>query len=346
MPGRAGPKKPCKSSIGLLTILRCPLLSSTPMQARRSSSWGRLDKAKKMLDQWRQKGSFTPFQRGLRYQIAFIENDTATMERLAREAPPDDISWLHLQMELAFYRGHFNNLRSLSETLVKQQRHSNRMENVAYEFAWHGVLESDIGNYAPARKLCSQAEDVGNESPSGLSVCAKALADAGELSQAEAVASKLDRLYPEDTYRQKVYLPIIFSIIERKRGNTAKAVDLLAPITQYPDLLLFYYRAQAYLDAGEHAKAVDEFKTVIAHRGRPEWGIFVPLAQLGLARTYAAQGNLENSRKAYDDFFTTWKEADVDIPILRQAKAEYKKLPATASVTDPATPRRGSALAR
>jgi hypothetical protein len=97
-----------------------------------------------------------------------------------------------------------------------------------------------------------------------------------------------------------------------------------------------YYRAQAYLDAGEHAKAVDEFKAVIAHRGRPEWGIFAPLAQLGLARAYALQGNLENSRKAYDDFFTTWKEADPDIPILRQASAEYKKLTATASVADSA----------
>jgi predicted Zn-dependent protease len=130
---------------------------------------------------------------------------------------------------------------------------------------------------------------------------------------------------------RRVYLPLISSIIERKRGNTAKAMDLLAPITQYPDLVLFYYRAQAYLEAGEHAKAVDQFKSVIARRGSPEWGIFAPLAQLGLARAYAAQGNFENSRKAYGDFFTTWKDADQDIPILRQAKIEYKKLPATAS---------------
>jgi eukaryotic-like serine/threonine-protein kinase len=111
-------------------------------------------------------------------------------------------------------------------------------------------------------------------------------------------------------------------------------VDLLAPITQYPDLLLFYYRAQAHLDAGEHAKAVDEFKSVIGRRGSPEWPMFAPLSQLGLARTYAAQGNLENSRKAYNDFFTTWKDADPDIPILRQAKAEYKKLTATASAAN------------
>ena len=91
-----------------------------------------------------------------------------------------------------------------------------------------------------------------------------------------------------------------------------------------------------YLAAGENARAADDFEAILAHRGWPEWGLFAPLAQLGLARAYAAQGNLENSRKAYNDFFTTWKEADLDIPILRQAKAEYRKLPATASAADSA----------
>jgi hypothetical protein len=89
-------------------------------------------------------------------------------------------------------------------------------------------------------------------------------------------------------------------------------------------------RALAYAAADEHGKAVDDFGTVIAHRGWDQWPIYAPLAQLGLARAYATQGSLENSRKAYNDFFTTWKGADPDIPILRQAKAEYQKLPQTA----------------
>ena len=86
-----------------------------------------------------------------------------------------------------------------------------------------------------------------------------------------------------------------------------------------------------FRSAGEHAKAAAEFEKVIVHRGWTDWEIFAPLAQLGLARTYAREGDHENSRKAYDDFFTTWKDADPDIPILRQAKAEYKKLTPTAS---------------
>jgi DNA-binding winged helix-turn-helix (wHTH) protein/tetratricopeptide (TPR) repeat protein len=292
---------------------------------------GRFDEAKKTLDQWRQKGSLTPFQVMLRYRIAFIENDAATMERLSRETPADDMSWLHLQMQLAFLRGDFAKLRSLSETLVKQQSRANRKENAAYELAWHAGLESFLGDYAFARKLCRQAGEAGNDSALGLWTCATALGDAGDVTQAEALAAKLDRLFPEDTSQQEVLLPIVRSIIERKRGNTAKAVDLLAPVTQYPNGAVSYHRAQAYLAAGEHAKAATDFEKVIDHRGWPEWELFAPLSQLGLARAYVMQGDRENSRKAYDDFFTTWKDADPDIPILRQAKAEYKKLTATAS---------------
>jgi eukaryotic-like serine/threonine-protein kinase len=294
---------------------------------------GRFEEAKKMLDQWRQKGSLSSSQMGLRYRIAFFENDAATMERLAREAPADDMHWLGLQQQLAFFRGDFSKLRSLSETLVNQQRRAKRMENAANELAWHAQLESYLGNYALARKLCRQAEEAGKDSDLGLGHCANALAEAGDVTQAEALAAKLDRLRPEDTLNQEVHLPLIRSIIERQRGNAVKAVDLLAPVTQYEQGKsdVPYYRARAYLAAGEHAKAAAEFEKLIGHRGWLEWEVFAPLAQLGLARAYAMQGDRANSRKAYDDFFTAWKDADPDTPTLRQAKAEYKKLTATTS---------------
>jgi eukaryotic-like serine/threonine-protein kinase len=294
---------------------------------------GRFDEAKKILDQWRQKGTLTPFQTAMRYRIAFFENDAATMERLAREAPGDDISWLQLQMQLAFFRGDLSKLRSLSETLVKQQRRANRMENAAFELAGHAQVESYLGNYTLSRELCRQAGETSKDSALGFERCAKALADAGKVTQAEALAAKVDRLLPEDTLEQRFYLPIIRSIIERERGNAAKAVDLLAPAAQYPQTTIevFYQRGEAYLAAGEHAKAAAEFEKLIGLRGFRWWEVFAPLAQLGLARAYALQGDRENSRKAYDDFFTIWKDADPNIPILRQAKAEYKKLTATAS---------------
>jgi len=132
---------------------------------------------------------------------------------------------------------------------------------------------------------------------------------------------------------QTTYLPLVRSIIELKLGNAIKAVDLPAQASQYElgGETARYLRAQIHLAAGEHAKAAAEFEQSIGNRGCAEWGVFVPLAQLGLARVYAMQGDHEESRKAYDEFFTTWKDADPDIPILRQAKAEYKKLSATAS---------------
>jgi len=271
---------------------------------------GRFDDAKKMLDKWGQKGSLTPFQVVLRYRIAFFEKDAATMERLARETPADDIAWLHLQMRLAFLRGDFGNLRSLSEALVKQQSHAKRMENVASELAWHAGIESYAGNYALAHLLGRQAEEAGNGSVLGLMESAQALGEAGDATQADRLAMKLDQLFPEDTFKQNVILPVICSVSERQRGNPAKAVDLLASATQYPNVLVFYHRGRAYVDAGEYAKAAADFEKIIKHRGWPEWEVFGQLSQLGLARAYAMQGEREHSRKAYEDFFATWRDAD------------------------------------
>jgi eukaryotic-like serine/threonine-protein kinase len=123
------------------------------------------------------------------------------------------------------------------------------------------------------------------------------------------------------------------SIIERRRGNPRKAVDLLAPVAQYEqgESQVSYHRAQAYLAAGEPAKAANEFQKLMDNRGWSEWGVFAPLAQLGLARAHAMQGDIEKSRRAYDDFFATWKDADPDIAILLRAKAEYGKLTAAAT---------------
>lgn len=299
----------------------------------------RFDEAKKLLDQWwGQRGLLRSGQAEDRYRLAFLEKDNATMERLAREGPGEDLLWLGLQEQLAFFSGETGKLRSLSETLVNQQRGAQRMENAANELAWHAQLESYLGNFALARKLCRQANEASSESNLALQYCAKALAEAGDAEKAEAIAMKLDRLRPEDTLNHKIHLPLVRSIIERERGNPAKALDLLAPVAQYEqgNSQVLYYRARAFSAAGEHARAVAEFQKVIGHRGWEDWGVFAPLAQLGLARAYVMQGAPEEARKAYDDFFASWKNASPEIPILRQAKAEYRKLVATARFAAPA----------
>jgi len=291
---------------------------------------GRFDDAKKLLDQWRQQGSFTPFQLMLRYRIAFIEHDSATMDRLARETSGEDEPWVGLQKNLAFLRGDVATLRSLSDALVSRQRKANHMENVATELALHADAEASLGNYDLARKLCAQADESGNHSGLGLFKCAHALAQAADASSAEALAAKLNELFPEDTFQQKVLLPVAQSTIQRTRGNPKAAVDFLAPVTQFPNVVVFYNRARAYMAAGDQAKAIADFQTVINNPGWPDWEPYEPLSQLGLAQAYAKQGDFKNSRKAYDDFFATWKDADPSIPILQQAKAEYRKITALA----------------
>jgi eukaryotic-like serine/threonine-protein kinase len=295
----------------------------------------RIDDAKKLLDQWRQQGSLTPFQLIFRYRIAFIEHDTATMDRLARETSGEDAPWVHLQMHLAFLRGDVATLRSLSDALVSRQRKANQMENVAAELANHADEEAYLGNYQLARKLCAQADKARNRSASGLFECSHALGQAADTPAAEALAAKLNELVPEGTFEQKVLLPVTHSTIQRARGNPRAAVDLLAPVTPGYNVVVLYNRARAYMAAGDQAKAIADFRTVIDNRGWPDQEQYEPLSQLGLAQAYAKQGDSENSRKAYDDFFATWKDADPGIPILRQAKAEYRKLttPAPAAVS-------------
>jgi len=287
-------------------------------------SLGRFDEAKKTLNQWQQKGSLFSYQVDMLYRIAFFENDTATMDRLAREAKPDDIGWLQLQMQFAYLRGDIKKFRSLSETAVNLERRAGEKQDAADELAARGQLESFLGNYDLARSLCRHSGEGDNHSPVELWRCADAFADAGELTRAEALVAELNRIAPENTIEQKVHLPLIHSIIERQRGNAARAADLLAP-AGVSTLDVPYRLGQAYLAAKEPAKAAGQFQKLLDNRGAGWWQVYAPLAQLGLARAYAMQSDREKSRKIYDKFFATWMHADPNIPILKQAKAEYAK---------------------
>ena len=296
-------------------------------------SLGRFDEAKTIINQWQQKGSLFSYQKDMLYRIAFFENDTATMGRLAREAPPDDTGWLQLQMQFAYLRGDIKKFRSLSETAVNIETRGGQKQDAADDLAARGQLESLLGNYGLARSLCRHSGAGDTDSAVELWRCAEAFADAGDFNRAEALATKLDRIAPEDTIEQKVHLPLIHSIVDRQRGNPSEAADLLVQPELYEHTLDVPYRlGQAYLASNESAKAAAQFQMVLDARDAGWWQVYAPLAQLGLARAYSSQANQEKSRKAYDDFFATWKDADPDIPILRQAKAEYKKRSATASV--------------
>jgi predicted Zn-dependent protease len=155
------------------------------------------------------------------------------------------------------------------------------------------------------------------------------------LSRQEKLAAELDKAFPLDTLVQRYWLPTIRAAVALQRKEPDQAVELLEMTSPFelglPTNLTIlmcpiYLRGEAYLMLHDGSAAAAEFQKFIGHRGLVsnfQWGV---LARLGLARAYAVQGNTNRASAAYEDFLALWKDADPDIPILKQAKAEYAKL--------------------
>ncbi len=166
-------------------------------------------------------------------------------------------------------------------------------------------------------------------------VCTLALC--GEVRRAQSLADELAKKLPGDTMHKSVWLPMVRATLELKRGsaaNTDHAIQLLQPARQYEAALAFrptWLRGQAYLQAKNGALAAAEFQRIIEHRGWDVLSPLWPLAHLGLARAAMLQGDTAKARKAYEDFFELWKDADVDLPVLVEARKEYERLFKTTS---------------
>jgi hypothetical protein len=130
---------------------------------------------------------------------------------------------------------------------------------------------------------------------------------------------------------QGIYIPVIHAQIALDRGDPQKAVDILAPYEKYDlstqiSLVQIYIRAQSLLAQKKGPAAGAAFKKLLDNRNVLPNEITPALAQLGLARVYALSADTAKARTAYQDFLATWKDADSDLPILKQAKSEYAKL--------------------
>jgi hypothetical protein len=167
-------------------------------------------------------------------------------------------------------------------------------------------------------------------------VAAIALGLAGDSAQAARLAEDLNKRFPEDTIVKLEYLPMIHAGVFRSSGSATKAVEALAPAAPYElgtlaqalsfALYPVYLRGEAYLAAHQGSAAAVEFQKILDHPGVVQNEPIGALAHLGLARAYALSGGTPKSKSAYQDFFALWKDADLDIPILKEAKAEYAKL--------------------
>jgi predicted Zn-dependent protease len=235
------------------------------------------------------------------------------------------------------YYGRNGKALELSRRAIDSAKRNDQKETAALWQIEAALREAELGNSAEARQQVKAALALASNHDSQI-LGALAFARAGDSAQAAKMADDLAKRYPEDTLVNSYWLPSIRATIELIRNNPDKAIEILrvampyelgspnyAPVvggTLYP----IYVRGQAYVRLKQGTEAAAEFQKILDHRTIVVNFITGALAHLGLARAYALQGDTAKARTAYNDFFTLWKEADPDIPILKEAKAEYAKL--------------------
>jgi predicted Zn-dependent protease len=158
------------------------------------------------------------------------------------------------------------------------------------------------------------------------------LAGAGEDREAQTIFDALMKEFPDDTLNKNIMDPWLHAVTAINHDNPAAAVEFLDKVKPYElglvtTLWTNYDRGRAYLKLKKGQEAAAEFQRVLDHRGVDAVGLEYALSYLGLARAYTLQGDSAKSRTAYQDFFALWKDADPGIPVLKQAKEEYAKLP-------------------
>jgi tetratricopeptide (TPR) repeat protein len=266
------------------------------------------------------------------YVLAFLEGDTAGMQREAEFArgKPDEFVMLQTVAEAAAFSGQLRKSREAYRQAIESAQRGKFEEIAAGIAARQGVTEGIFGNLPQAREA-TQAAFAMNRSRFTLIFGGIAQSMAGDVRQATATADELSKRFPTDTFVNSVWVPSIRGQIEINRGNPGKAIELLRAASPYefglfPRMLPTYIRGQAYLRARQGKEAVAEFQKVLDHRGSCQASPYCALSHLQLARARALSGDTAGARNAYQDFFAIWKDADPDIPILKEAKAEYAKL--------------------
>jgi eukaryotic-like serine/threonine-protein kinase len=261
-----------------------------------------------------------------RYRLAFLEGDQETMEKLVAamsSEPGFEMAALAEQSRTAAYFGHLKAARELAgqmKELALREKDTGTAANVESDAAFREAL---FGNAAEARIHVAEAVKLGGEPPTALVL-------ASDAAQAAKLVDSIETQSPPDGYVCKVRVPQLRGAVELKRGNPTRALELLAPLATYDagwfDLYLFaYVRGEAYLLANRGQEAAAEFQKIIDHRGIVVNEPYAAVARLELGRAYTLLGDTSRGRGAYQDLFTLWKDADPDLPILKQAKIEYAK---------------------
>jgi tetratricopeptide (TPR) repeat protein len=276
------------------------------------------------------------------FQLAVLRGDKAGMDRAfaaARGKPGADDFLMDGEAFARTYSGHLKEARDMTWRAADGARRAGQAERAALFETESAVREAFLGNVVEARRSAVSALDL-SQGKDVLYGAAFALALSGESSRSQTVANQLEKGFPEDTSVRYSYLPELRALLALNHDDPAKALEALriaAPyetgwptsvfVGSFGALYPIYVRGQAYLAANQGAKAAEEFQNILSHLGIVYFDPVVgAAARLQLGRAYVLAGDQTKAKSAYQDLLTFWKDADPDIPILKQARAEFAKL--------------------
>ena len=292
----------------------------------------RLEEARSILQRAVDAKADNLFVHQMLYELAFLNGDDDGLQRQLKwsEGKPSEYLLLNEATSVATARGQ---LQKAGELMQRSGQVSDRLgfkETTADTQSAFALTQAEVGNASKAKELAASSSALAH-GRSNMESVALALAMTGDVSRSQTIADDLGHRFPDDTLLHQVNIPCVRALIELNRKNPGAAIQSLQATTPYElgnalGLFPIYVRGLAYLQAKRGAEAVAEFQKIVDHRGI---GPPVPehsLAKLGLGRAYAMTGDTAKARAAYQDFLVLWKDADADLPILKEAKAEYAKL--------------------
>jgi eukaryotic-like serine/threonine-protein kinase len=309
----------------------------------------RFDDARQIIREAQARKLDNYILRSALYALAFLGSDSAAMAEQQQwfAGKPEENQGLALASDTEAYGGHLGKARELTKRAVDSAIRADSKETGAIYLAIAAQREAAYGNPAEARQSAAEGLKLAPTSQGVEVEAALAFAMAGDTARAESLAQDLGKRFPLDTQMQSLWLPAIQAQLALDKKNPASALNALqaaSPIelgqimfvANISCLYHVYIRGEAYLAAGQGKEAAAEFQKILDHSGIV-WNCWTgALAHLGVARANALQArtsqgadaDLARTRAlaAYKDFLTLWKDADSDIPILKQAKTEYAKL--------------------
>jgi len=298
---------------------------------------GRLGEARATLQDAQAKHTDPASYADTLYIIAFLQNDQAAMTRLS--AAPWQGPYMAPVMEFytESYSGRVSRARELARRAIASATQRGEAGFIPSMEGAFALVEALEGNFAQAKNDLANAGDLStNPNFDVVGEADMVAALSGDTVQAQRLADDLNRRFPEATVVQFNYLPAVRGLLAAHRGKAQEAVEALYPMASHervipldwvaPYMVPVYLRGEAHLALHQVPEALNDFQTIFDNAGVIENCPIGALAHLGLGRAYVLEGDTAKAKTAYQDFLALWKDADPDVPILKQAKAEYANL--------------------